>query len=278
MIEAINSNCQIFIRYISGSEFHNLLYISLAAMLTLIVFTSIKAIFIFRKSKSVINRLNRNTKYPKGLKSIIKDLYLTDKVVVFKSKKLSAFCYGIKNPRIYISSSMLAETSASELKAVLKHEQYHLINRDSISVFMLNLAQHVFGLLPGFAKVIQSFHIKREIKADRYAISYLKNKKPLLAVIRKILEEPEDNFVLVPSIGRHETMEPRIYALTKGDYERSKINTFHAISSISVLLVFFLALIIPVYAYETHNAPGNVNPSCSGLSEQNASYPYTPAN
>jgi len=278
MIETISNNCQSFIEYISRSEFHDLAYVSFAIVFFFILFISVKAFLIHRNSKNTINKLRLSTKYSKSFKFVVEELDLKGKVVVFKSKNLSAFCYGIKNPKIYISSFMLETSSAGELKAVLRHEQYHLIKKDSITLFLLHLMQFMFGLLPGFSRIAQNFYITREIKADRYATSYLRDKRPLLSVIKKILEEPQNNFAVVPSIGRYDTLEPRIYVLIKGDYSLSRISVFHVMLSTLLILTLFFALILPVYAHEAHNSPSNSSLLCPGSSTQNVSRPYTPVN
>lgn len=276
MIETISNNCQEVIQYISRSEFHNLVYVSFAIILTSILFALIKAIAVLRNSKNTVDKLSKYVGYPAGFKPLLGELNLKDKVVVFNSRQLSAFCYGIRDPKIYISSSMLKKTSVSELKSVLKHEQYHLMHHDSIIMLAMHLANHIFGLLPGFAGIIQSLQINREIKADRYAASYLGNKKPLLSVIRKILEQKHDDTVFAPAIGKYETLEPRILFLTGKNYKSHRVNAFQIVFSILTILIVSLTLVLPLYAHETHNTKNATAFLCPGATTQNASYPYTP--
>lgn len=276
MKELISENCKALAELISTNEFQNLIYVSFAVISFFFAVFLFKTISIFGKSRRFASKLSFDANHPEKLIYLLEKLNLRDKTLIFKSNKLAAFCYGLKSPKIYLSSSMANLANEQEIEAVLRHEQYHLLRKDTIVVFLTHLIHSMFGFLPGFSRIIQNIHVQREIKADIFAVKYLGDKRPLLSVIKKILEEPKGNFAFIPSVSNYDILEPRIYALTREDFKYKRINMVQVTFSILMLILMWIAVLMPVFAHETYSESTSAKLLCPNLEEQNASYPYTP--
>lgn len=71
---------------------------------------------------------------------LIENLGLQDKAVLVRSEKQFAFCLGIRTPKIYFSTGLVAQLFIKELEAVLRHEQYHLENYDTFTMIVASVA------------------------------------------------------------------------------------------------------------------------------------------
>jgi beta-lactamase regulating signal transducer with metallopeptidase domain len=73
------------------------------------------------------------------IKSLEKKFSLHNKIIVFDDFRLMAFCLGVFNPKIYLSNQLLKEMTSSELKAIVLHEKQHILGKDNLLLFFLNL-------------------------------------------------------------------------------------------------------------------------------------------
>lgn len=276
MKEIISSSCQSFIQLVSASELNKLMYVPLLLITLAVVIIFLKSVFILFGSRHLSRKLKNNTPHTKKLSFILKKLGLSNKTYVVKSDKLFAFCYGMKNSKICLSQGLVSAASPSELEAVLRHEQYHLLHKDTLVMFGISVMQSVLRFIPLLANLTHNIHVNKEIKADTYAVKALGDKMPLVSIMKKILQQPQGNFAFIPAIGNYDTLGPRIYALTRHDFKSNGIGTLHAVFSIVILIMLTVSVLAPVYAHEIYNKGSESTITCSDKT-QNASLPYSSA-
>src|SRR3989344_8033418 len=68
--------------------------------------------------------------------SLLNKLGLNSRVIVVHSGKPFAFCFGVRQPNIYLSTKLTEILSAQELEVVLLHEKYHLEHRDTLTLMV----------------------------------------------------------------------------------------------------------------------------------------------
>ncbi len=125
--------------------------------------------------------------YSAKLKSIINNLGLSDKnIVEIKNSELLAFCFGFLRPRICISDALIKLLSHNELRAVLLHEQQHIIAREPLKLFFVKYCQCIFFFVPGIKIIIRKYITFSELAADERACDGANSRSILANVILKI--------------------------------------------------------------------------------------------
>lgn len=223
-----------------------LIFLLVAIVLLKLVTTIMRVHFL---KKSLVGNITSNPK----LNTVLKKLSLEDKALLVKSGKPFAFCFGFINPKIYISTATVAIADKGELEAVLLHERFHLKHKDTFTMLFASSVQSLFLFFPLFSDLFRNFRIEQEIKADQYAIARLGNDQPLINILKKLLHAPTPNFVYAPAIAEEDTLESRIKALIKKDFNFKKFSTFNIAVSLCSLVFFAAAIYSPVQAIDIKN-------------------------
>lgn len=106
---------------------------------------------------------------PEILKETAEEMGLLRKLFFVSVDLPLAFTYGFFKPRIVISEGLVKVLEPAELKAVLLHEKYHVLKKDPLKIFILRaLFNNVFplGLIN---RLIHSFSVTMELRADKYS-------------------------------------------------------------------------------------------------------------
>ena len=80
----------------------------------------------------------------KNIDEVCNALGLHNKVTLLDQTKPLAFCLGVLNPKIYISTGLVEMMNSEELKVIMKHEKYHLDNRDSLVFIVATIIESLF--------------------------------------------------------------------------------------------------------------------------------------
>lgn len=221
----------------------------LASLFTLIrMLGTIYKIYSFKKTLS-----KTKIRQEISLIYLLEKFDLREKVTIVNQKKPQAFCFGFLNPKIYISTGLLKLMSVSELEVILKHEKYHLENRDAFTMLLATLVESLFPFFPILSDFIKIYRTDREVKTDQFATSGSAVKKSLSTVLKKLLKlEPMINPAFIPGIISADTLEARIQSLLslKTSYKTvGRRNLF--ISLVSVIALVGL-MVTPVNAIEIH--------------------------
>ncbi len=217
--------------FFSSSKFFVLVFvISFVFGLGVAIFELIRVLKLkaqFKKRRREING---------RLLVLIKSLNLKDKVVLIDDKRPFAMVLGFFFPKIYISTGLIEVLGKEELEAVLYHEQAHLRFFDNLVRFILSFFVYALPFYILAKPIFEKFKAYQEIRADKYTVEKLRNKKPVVLALRKIVS-------CTPSFTSSYTgfVEERIDAL-KGNLKVSWANIF--------LLAFFVipVLLLPLKA------------------------------
>jgi len=217
-----------------------------------LLFTAIKFLAtllrIYRFRRHLLKKTSRHTPFA----PLLKNLGLTEKVVTIQSEKPFAFCFGIRSPKIYVSSKLISLFSQSEFEIILRHERHHLERRDALTLLVAHIVESLFPFFPLLSDLIMVYRVEREILADKAAIQESTNKN-LISIFHKLLQyEPDCNYAMVPPIADPHTLEVRIRSLMHGSLYQPIASWKNVFISLFSLFVIFTFIIAPVSARELH--------------------------
>ncbi|OGG15361.1 hypothetical protein A3D77_07515 [Candidatus Gottesmanbacteria bacterium RIFCSPHIGHO2_02_FULL_39_11] len=223
------------------------------------LFATIVQVYKFRQllSRSIVKNHE--------LSDIFKSLKLVDKVVVLHETKPFAYCFGVRNPKIFITIGLIAMVNRKELEVILRHEKYHLEHRDNLILLVATFIESLFPFFPILTDLIRIYKTDRELLADQAAIHREADKHSLSSILKKLLQyEPVTLPALAPAIADVDTLETRIKSLLsiKVDYPKlGKRNSLLSIISIAALMALMRT---SVHAVELHRDGLDIMIVCNG--------------
>ncbi len=188
-----------------------------------------------------------------SIKELTTFLGIEGKTVVIESEEHFAFCLGIRDPKIYISTGLINYLDNKELEAVLRHEQYHLENHDTFIMTIASVAHWMFPFFPLLGDLIKKYRIEREVKADTYAVTYMNDSSHLISALRKLLIYPTTPSFAFARIADEDTLEPRIHSLLKKEYSARQFRIKHSLITLFFTVLLTTIFVAPVYAKELHH-------------------------
>lgn len=245
--------CQSFLNSLSFPIPYYLSVLPFILFFTILFTAVLKLFIIFAKVQLSKKKLLKKCKSNMNFLSILGELHLTEKAYLIESEKQFAFCLGIRHPRIYISTNLIKGLSKEELEAVLRHERYHLNNRDTLTMLIASIGQSLLPFFPILSDLLHNYRIEREIRADAEAIKGIGDKEPLISVLKKLLITPSVAMVTVSAIADHDTLEPRICALVKKDFHFRRFSLKNIIISLASVFVISIISLTPTQAFEVRN-------------------------
>ncbi|PIR79867.1 MAG: hypothetical protein COU25_02980 [Candidatus Levybacteria bacterium CG10_big_fil_rev_8_21_14_0_10_35_13] len=259
--------CQSFISSFIIHIPHYLSIIPLVALFFIIAISFTRFITLIIRIQILKNKLIGKVKIDNLKEEFIKNLGLKGRTVIIESNKVFAFCFGIREQKIYISTALISKLSKKEIKAVLLHEEYHLENHDNFIMIVASILQSFFPFFPLLSDLIKKYKIDREIEADKFAVAKIGDKKPLITALKKLLSYPIIETVPVAAIADYETLEPRIYSLINKNYNRRRFRLKYLLFSLFSLATVVIMIVTPVYANEIHNENQDILMLCSNSNQ-----------
>ena len=108
----------------------------------------------------------RRLPLPAGLADMAGRLHLHGRVMLVEDAEAYAFAAGLAQPRIWLSSGLLALLDDAELVAVLRHERHHVRRRDPLRVLLARSLAHGLFFLPAAAALRDRYMKAKELEAD----------------------------------------------------------------------------------------------------------------
>ncbi len=250
----ISSSLAPISHYIGAIPFALLFIFSLVATIRLLI--------IVIKAKRFKKKLSKKSLRTHFFSAILEKLELTDKTYLIASEKRFAFCLGIRNPQIYLSTGLVTLLNTQEIEAVLLHEKYHMDKRDTLIMLIASIGESLLPFFPLLSDFLYNYRIEREIKADQEAIRGIGDKKPLIAVLKKMLGASNRADIYLAAIADQDTLEPRILSLIKKDTQFKRFQIRHIVVSILSAFIMGTIMIIPVQAFEIQHQGKNVLMIC----------------
>lgn len=195
-------------------------------------------------------------------RSIIKDHTLTDifmalklenKIVILREDKPFAYCFGMLNPKIFVTTGLIAMTDRKELEIILRHEKYHLEHRDNLVLLLATFIESLFPFFPVLTDIIRIYKTDRELLADQAAIKEETDRHYLSSVLKKLLQyEPVTIPALAPAIADPDTLETRIKSLLSIKVDYRKLKKRNLLISTAFVAVLMVLMVTPINAIEIH--------------------------
>lgn len=177
-----------------------------------------KVLLSWLKTSSIKKKI-KTAKVPQFIQELSRKHDLKNKIIIFQNSRPSAFCLGIKNSRIYLSTKLLKLMNKQEIEAIILHEKYHLVNKDTFLILLTTFVKGLFFPFPIITDIIVSLIRQKETDADQYSISYFKNPNIVLSAFKKLLLSQLTHipsFAYLISFVHADTLEHRIKIL-KGE-------------------------------------------------------------
>lgn len=124
-----------------------------------------------------------------------------------------AFCHGLRNPRIYVSSALTQLLTPTELRAVLLHEEVHARRRDPARVLAARVLAVAGFPLPAVRQARDRYLARLEVQADRETVAQV-GAQPLAAALLKLLS-PTSTERLGAAVAAFNVTEERVRRLTE---------------------------------------------------------------
>ncbi len=96
---------------------------------------------------------------------------------------------GLWKPRMILSSGLMDMLEPNELHAVIEHEKCHMRYRDPLAIFLLSMISKSMWYIPIFAWMADKYPIMIELRADKYAITQMKQSAHLGSALLKLLKQ-----------------------------------------------------------------------------------------
>jgi len=231
----------------------NLGIIVFGTLIVLALYTAFKLFVTSVKVYKFRQLLSRSIDHDHNLADIFRALNLTGKVIVMHETKSYAYCFGVRNPKIFITTGLIALVSKKELVIILRHEKYHLEHRDNLILLLATFIESLFPFFPILTDFIRIYKTDRELLADQAAIQGEGDKRSLSSILKKLLQyEPATIPVLAPAIADADTLETRIKTLLSIKVNYRKFGKRNLVYSLAFVAVLIVLMGTPVHAVELH--------------------------
>ncbi len=240
----------------------------LISFLLVIGFMGFRLIAIFTQSLKERKQFQHASPPHGELQRLARELTIERNVQVIKNHQPLAVCFGVFQPRIYISSGLLKLVSNEELYAILLHEKYHLDHKDNLVMFLATVVQHLLPFFPVVNDFIEHYRIQRELEADAIATNQNTESTHLISALEKLIKhEPQYAYVGASGLGVFDTLETRIrYLIYKTEYQ-PKFTIKNSLISLVSLFIFLALSWAPVQAIEFHDLGADAIMTCVSNSE-----------
>lgn len=98
-----------------------------------------------------------------------------------------AFTYGLRHPRLLISTALAEMLDDGEMEAVLRHERVHLDRRDPLRILLARSLSAAVGFLPFMPGAIDAYLCRRELDADRAAVEAMNDVLSLASALDRLM-------------------------------------------------------------------------------------------
>lgn len=205
----------------------------------------------FYRSKLQISQILPSKLYKLSLK-----LNIEKRIVLFDDQKPRAFCLGVLQPKIYISTAIVRIMNIKELEAILLHETYHLSKKHNLFLLVFSFINNLFLFFPFINDIYKKYMMKKEIEADKSALNKLGDSSILVSSFRKLLtfdalQYPSLSYI--SSYSNDSSLEIRIKEIIGQHPTYSKLETKSIIISLFSFFILAGTVFYPVKITHAHN-------------------------
>jgi Zn-dependent protease with chaperone function len=127
---------------------------------------------------------------PEALAHTARQTGLAGRVVLVDAADSFSFVYGVMTPRVAVSRGLFERATDDELRAVLEHERYHVLNIDPLKAVIVRVLSEALFFLPALNSLRARYVAGRELAADRRAVA-LCGRRPLAGALLKVARGPD---------------------------------------------------------------------------------------
>lgn len=114
---------------------------------------------------------------------------------VFTDSRPEAFCAGLLQPRVYLSSAAVDAVEDGELAAVIEHESHHCARRDPLRILIVQVLSDSLFFLPAMRHLRGRYCMLAELAADEAAIAAGAERRALAAALITFAATPSPGVV-----------------------------------------------------------------------------------
>lgn len=163
----VTSGCRAALQVVGGAS--GLTLLALPAMLAVSV--AVHALVVVYRTRRVVGTLLQQAiPNTERLHRVATRAGVAAQVDLVYSAQPLAFVYGLRHPRVLITSEVLARLDDQELEAVLHHEAHHVDRRDPRRLTLMHAVGRALFMFPVVADCARQVAVATELAADRRAI------------------------------------------------------------------------------------------------------------
>ena len=170
---------------------HALSYLFAAVLLASVGWTGTALVEQLRGTRRLAGAVagSRTERPPRPLRRLLKRLGLDGRADVVVNAEPFAFCYGLLRPRVCASLGLIEHLGPPEVEAVLRHERYHLAQRDPLKLAVGRALAGALFFLPLVAELLRRYELARELAADRRVVVEMGEARPLAAALYRLVSQ-----------------------------------------------------------------------------------------
>jgi len=185
------------------------------------------------------------TEFSPFLRKVITECGLdSSHVILIRSSRPLAFCFGFWRPRICLSTGFTERLSPPQLRAVLLHEDYHRRRFDPLRILLVDTLGAALFFLPAVQEWREVFKTRLELDADRYA-AHKAGKAALAGALHCLLTYSSSSLpmtgMITAELGANAT---RIAALLDEHPTPQRVSRRSLLQSAAVIWIICLLLMV----------------------------------
>lgn len=181
------------------------------------------------------------------LKHLIERLDLAGRFDLVDAPEPFAFCYGLRQPRLMLSTALVNELRHDELEAVLRHESAHLRHRDPARILIARALGVALAFIPLTPLIVRTYLCRRELTADDESVSGMGDVAPLASALQRMLAVMQPAAFRSLAVGALSATDLRIDHLLGEEQPStlflSRVNKVHVLTFVLLAAVAFCVLI-----------------------------------
>jgi Zn-dependent protease with chaperone function len=133
-------------------------------------------------------RAARIERLPAALASAARDAGLGGQVDLVAGSRPIAFVYGLRHPRVCVSTGLVGALDPTELRAVLLHEHVHQARRDPLRLLLGHGLATMLFWLPLARDLYEHVRVLGEVEADAAVAQFPSGRAALAGALAKMLD------------------------------------------------------------------------------------------
>lgn len=147
---------------------------------------------------------------PATLHPLLVELRLVGRLHIIRDESALAFCYGLRRPRVCVTTGMLALLTPQEQRAMLAHEAHHLHRRDPLRKLLIDALAAGLRFIPLVPLLHRAYQVSQEVAADQAAIAFCGGPGALAGALVKLLQQDERVVLPPTAMGLDGTLDARL--------------------------------------------------------------------